>query len=410
MIDMLVLRCDFKRIFSNSVGGLCVPRWPDFPLASLGVPLEQSIDRDGQVFNTRHPWEKIPSSYESMAFKIFDHRYDLLDSFYIEIKASPAKIMQGHNVYGSDDFYDCCFALLELLSMTYPQLVEQLDNFSWRLAQIDITYSFRARDDSEARAFINALHSVSHGQVRPRKGYDGTAYFGVKKSRLKNIKVYLKSSEVLETISHNLKRPDGELLNEVYTPELLAFSEGLIRWEVSLFHRYFERREHSMLLKDIFRHGLFSSKNQQIFWGAATQDLFTALDGQVMKHVNETDLQAALRLKFTKATKSGNSSTALADAAFRTYRCICRDGWAVTRDLMALRTFNRHVKMLTESGVSRAALQNMKGLHDGAEVIPFVRFIQVDFCAQYPDWYTPPPPKHVYQPEDKPQLRLVVNS
>jgi II/X family phage/plasmid replication protein len=108
MIDKLVLRCDFLRVR----GGLGDDRWPDFQLAALGIPLEQSIDAEGQVYNTRHPWESIPSSYEGMAFKVFDHRFDPLDKFYIEIKASPAKLMQGHNVYGSSDFTTavCTFA------------------------------------------------------------------------------------------------------------------------------------------------------------------------------------------------------------------------------------------------------------------------------------------------------------
>lgn len=90
MIDKLVLQCEFLKVGYPA-------RYPGFYLAELGVPLEQSINRDGQVFKTRHPWESIPSSYESMAFKIFDNRYDGLDKFYIEIQASPAKLMQGHN-------------------------------------------------------------------------------------------------------------------------------------------------------------------------------------------------------------------------------------------------------------------------------------------------------------------------
>jgi len=107
MIDKLVLRCDFLKAGYPA-------RWPSFHLVELGVPLEQSVNRYGQVFRTRHPWESIPSSYESMAFKIFDNRYDGLDQFYIEIQASPAKLMQGHNIFGSSDFYDCCQTLINL--------------------------------------------------------------------------------------------------------------------------------------------------------------------------------------------------------------------------------------------------------------------------------------------------------
>lgn len=400
MIDKLVLRCPFRR----EPAFLGIDRWPDFQLAALGIPLEQSIDAEGQVYNTRHPWESIPSSYDGMAFKVFDHRYDPLDKFYIEIKASPAKLMQGHNVYGSSDFYDCCMHLMELLCMTYPSLADLLDHESWELAEIDITYSSRARDNQEARAFINALGNVSYGQTKSRTGYDGTAYFGKKNSRLKKIKVYSKGPEVAETIKGNSRKADGELLNEVYTLELLAFADGLVRWEVSLYHRYFERLGIPTLLKQIFFTNALSPKQLTNYWTLATSDLFNALKGQTMKVINDDDIKEQLRARFSKTGKTGKVSTVAPDAAFRTYRDIRRDGWLIARGSMVTRTFDRHVRMLTDCGLSRAALQNMNGLDDGSQIIPFVRFIQVDFAAQFPEGYVQPAPKHVYQPNP---LRLV---
>lgn len=401
MIDKLVLRCSFqkqKRMFDDI--------WPDMQLGSLGIPLEQSIDRDGQVFNTRHPWESIPSSYEGMAFKVFDHRFDMLDMFFIEIKASPAKIMQGHNVFGSDDFYDCAMHMWELLAYAYPDLFGLLDHLTWSLSQIDITYSSRAKDDREAKSFINALQNVSYGQTKSRTGYDGTAYFGKKNSRLKKIKVYAKEAEVVQTIKKNVVKIDGELLNQVYTPDLMAFSKGLIRWEVSLYHRYFERLNISTNLKEIFKHSLFNPANLRNYWHLATHDLFNALKGQEMKVLNDQEIQTALRAKFSKVSKkTGKVSTAAADSAFRTYRDLKRDGWQVTKDAYAARTFYDHVAMLCESGLSRAALQNMDGMNDGATIIPFVRFITVDFESQFPDWYKPEPPKFVYKPN--PLLKAV---
>jgi II/X family phage/plasmid replication protein len=286
--------------------------------------------------------------------------------------------------------------------------VPYLDFDSWSLRQIDITFSSRAKDDREARAFINALQNVSYGQAKCRTGYDGTSYFGKKNSRLKKIKVYLKPAEVRETIRKNLSQPDGELLNEVYTPQLLGFTAGLIRWEVSLYHRYFERLGLSCRLDDIFLNRTFAPNHLCTFWQIATLDLFTALKGQTMKIIDNSEIQDALRAQFSKTGKRGKVSTVLADSAFRTYRDIRRDGYVITRDSMSRTTFHYHVKMLTECGLSRAALQNMHGLNDGADIIPFVRFIGVDFAAQHPDWYTHPEPQHVYKPVDTtPYLRLV---
>lgn len=405
MIDMLVLRCDFAKI-QNPMVDTPMPIFPDFRLSELGIPVEQSVDRDGEVFNTRHPWESIPSSYDSMAFKVFDHRYDELDKFYIEIKASPAKIMLGHNVFGSSDFHDCCWSLMELLYETYP-FCEHLDHSSWSLAQIDITYSSRAKDTNESKAFINALHSVSFGQTKCRTGYDGTAYFGKKNSRLKKIKVYSKYPELVEVMKKNERKPDGHLINEFITPEIQEFSKGLIRWESSLYSRYFERLGiPSLKLKDLFLHNTFSPENQIQFWQKSTADLFKALAGQTMKILNDHEIKQQLRANFSKVSaKTGKTSTAAADNAYRTYLDIRRDGYHNTMESMARRTFYDRLTMLTDCGLSRAALQNMDGIKDGAQIIPFVRFIQVDFCNQLPEGYQLPPPKHIYQP--KPLLQLV---
>jgi II/X family phage/plasmid replication protein len=408
MIDKLVLRCEFTKTVMLQDG---TKTWSLFPLAALGVPTEQSITSGGEVYATRHPWECIPSSYEDMAFKVFDNRTDCAKGFahfFIEIKASPAKIMQGHNVYGSVDLYNCSMTMIELLLNTYPQLGQHLDFQSWFLAQIDITYSSRATTNEEARLFINALQNVSFGQTKSRTGYDGTAYFGKKNSRLKKIKVYFKLAELLETIKKNEKRKDGELYNEVFTPDLLGFSQGLIRWEVSLYHRYFERMGLSCYLRDIFINQTLTPTYLQRYWQSATSDLFNALEGQHMKILNDNEVQAALRAMFTKTSeRTGKTSTALADSAYRTYRDIRRDGWDITKSLMAKNTFHVHVRMLTECGLSRAALQNMNGLDDGAQIIPFVRFIQVDFGAQFPPDYVQPEPRHVYQPKPTTHLRLV---
>lgn len=404
MIDMLVLRCNFKKQANpNKLGEL---EYPMFKLDELGIPLEKSIDRDGNLSNTRHPWERIPSSFEGMAFKVFDHRFDSQDSFYVEIKASPAKLMQGHNVFGSSDFYNCCWTMFELLYDVYPDLCEKLDFLSWSLVQIDITYASRAKNNQEARAFINALQNVSYGHTKSRTGYDGTAYFGKKNSRLKKIKVYHKAAEVAETVKKNETKPNAAALAEIYTDELLNFSDGMIRWEVSLYHRYFERLGITTNLKETFKTNAFSPTYLQNYWRLATSDLFTALKGQSMKIINDSEVKAALRLKFSKTSKkTGKISTTAADSAFRTYRNIRRDGYEVVSDEMCRMTFHRHLKMICECGVSRAALQNMTGLDDGAKIIPFVRFINVDFGAQFPDWYEQPAPKHVYEP----QQRKIVN-
>lgn len=389
MIDKFVFRCDFLKEFFPAQG--CFD-FPVFGLVELDIPLDASFAADGTRTNLRHPWERIPSSFEGMAFKVFDTRYKGgNEAFFIEIKASPAKLMQGHNIFGSVDFCDCALRLILLLFKTYPVLSSKLDFSTWYLAQIDITYSSRALNDKEAKRFVNALANVSSGQTKSQTSYDGTAYFGKKNSRLKKIKVYAKHSEVLATIKKNEKKKDAF----VYSEQLLDFSKGLIRWEVTLYHRYFERKGISCGLSEIIDSGSFSFEFLRNYWVAGTFDLFKALEGQEMKIVDNNAVLDALRTQFSKiSAKTGKFSTVAPDGAFRTYRDISRDGWKNVRDLLPIRTFNHHVKMLCEIGLSRAALQNMNGLDDGSKIVSFAEYMNVDFDAQHPDWFVPKPPTY----------------
>jgi II/X family phage/plasmid replication protein len=391
MIDKFVFRCGFLKEWNPARN--CMD-FPFFKLHELEIPLQVSLSCSNGEYvkdNTRHPWERIPSSFDGLAFKVFDNRFNGLESFYIEIKASPAKLMQGHNIFGSVDFCDCALHLILLLCKAYPVLALKLDFSTWSLVQIDVTYSSRANNDKEAKRFINALGKVSSGQTKSQTGYDGTAYFGKKNSRLKKIKVYAKHPEVLETIKKNEKKKDAF----EYSAQLLDFSNGLIRWEVSLYHRYFERLGISCDLSDIIESGSFSTVYLRNYWRLGTSDLFKALQGQEMKVVDDNAVLDTLRAQFSRTSeKTGKVSTAFADSVFRTYLNLRRDGWQNVKDLMVRNNFQVHVRTLCECGLSRAALQNMNGLDDGSKIISFAEFMQVDFDAQYPDWYVPEPPKY----------------
>jgi II/X family phage/plasmid replication protein len=388
MIDKITLRCDFKNLPLPKTadlhtfvdGDLSKSRHDyadyanDFLLGLVDVQL--SIDADGNMSNLRHVWESLPSSYSSMAFKVFDNRDTQLHSFYIEITASPAKLMLGHNLYGSSDFKACAYYMIWLLKSSYVQLFEFLDMTTWFVVSVDITYFSRANSQLEAKEFINALHRVSYGQTKSRTGYDGTAYFGKKNSRLKKIKIYSKYAETLEQKKKDIKK--------VLTDELVVWSDSMIRFEVSLFHRYFQRRELDCNLSNVI--DWLGVDMCEELWMCATADLFKAFEGEefVMK---EDDVHQRLREKFFKVSeKTGNISYAAADAAFKTYRFIKNDGWLAVFESMPRRTFYRHVAMLQEIGLSRVVLQNMNGIE--SNVIPFMRFVTVEFGKQFPDGVT----------------------
>ena len=71
---------------------------------SLEIPLAARAvykDDEGKEHNSAlfHPFERVPTHFTGMAMKVF---FDSTYAPYVQIKASPAKLIQGHNVFGSD--------------------------------------------------------------------------------------------------------------------------------------------------------------------------------------------------------------------------------------------------------------------------------------------------------------------
>jgi len=371
MIDKLVLRCAFSDQIMVKI-------------EELDIPMEASIAADGEVYDLRHAWEKIPSSYAPMAFKVFDFRDSAKEgTAFIEIKASPAKIMQGHNVFGSDDLKLCALALIELLCETYPLCFSELDQATWEVVEVDITYFSRLKDQRETHQFINALQNVSSGQTKSRTGYSGTAYFGKKNSRLKSIKVYDKEGEVNEYLKKLEKQGDTSDLMKFYTPELIEFTKGMVRWEVTLKKRWFERRKIPTQLTRFIHQ--FNPIN---YWTEATKDIFKSLEGEEMRIIKDDKVKEKLRSKYPTINKNTNNITyGKADSIYRTYRAIKSEGWQEALNSMSRATFYKHVNFIIDSGISKIYLQNLKGDGLACEVIPFVRFLEVKFEQQFPDNY-----------------------
>ncbi len=390
MIDMLVLRCPIRRTESfNYDSGFPVLVQDDYiKLSDLKIPLEAALCPDGEQIGLVHKWEKIPSSYANLAFKVFDFRgssnKNYIQDFFIEIKASPAKIMQGHNLYGTDDLWTCAQALVHLFIESYPVAFEYLDSRYWTVEQIDITYHSWCKSEREALQFVNALQNVSNGQTRgatSRAGtvYSGTAYFGKKDSRIKKIKVYAKLLEVINYLKKLDKSGDKKNLKQFYPQALLDWALGMVRWESSIKSRWLERRGHSTNLFELCK-----TFDAEAFWKESTLDIFKALKGKEMRLIKDENVERELKERYPTITKHGTISYTKAVGAYRVYRAIKSEGWQEARRTIPTGSFSRAIEMLQGCGLSKAVLQNLQGDGIKCEVIPFIRFIEINFNEQTP--------------------------
>ena len=161
---------------------------------------------DGTKTVTRlyHPFESIPSSNSSLAYKI---RVGGKNYFpHIELNASPAKLLTGHNAYGTTDFEKCISALLYVFYTTFPGITDCLDVHLAEVTHMDFTYTAHVDNLFIAKQVIHALRHVSSGQVRTSKeSYETSVLWNAGSTHCVR-EVYLKHFEVRRQIESLTKK------------------------------------------------------------------------------------------------------------------------------------------------------------------------------------------------------------
>lgn len=393
-------------------------------IESLGIPLTAQITVDEQTGekhtdHLRHPWESLGTGFTPMAMKVFHQSMGKRLMPGVELKASPAKLLQGHNVFGPTSIEAGALVMLKWLAGTYPKLYSMLRVDQTEVYDLDCTFSARLPDERTALQAIQAIRGVSNGQTKGRgDDYQTTAYFGAKDSRLRRLKVYLKHPEFLRQYEDAKRAGRGDIsalrtLRVLSDPRLQQWSENLIRMEATVAKRWLNRRDIPNKLSDLIRHQELMAENGVCFiqwcWEQVTKELFAAFEGISMRVIKDEKVLAALLEKFTKPAKGkwtkgrveagitipsiyveGKPSETVARNVFRTYRSIKDYGWQETMDSMSRRTFYDHVSKICECGLSKAALQKLKQSDQANNVVPLLRFVAVDFSCQRPSWYVEP--------------------
>jgi len=373
-------------------------------LESLGVPLQAEISRgdDGQLQADylRHTWESVGTGFTPMAMKVFHQSLGKRLMPGVELKASPAKLLQGHNVFGPTSIRKGAEVMFMWLAGAYPKLFSMLSVENAQVYALDCTYSSRLPDERTALQVIQALTNISNGHTKSRgDNYQTSAYWGSKDSRLKKLKAYLKHTEYdaqLEEAKRAGRRDlsMARVVKVMSDPRLIEWTRYLLRMEATVMHRWLERRHiPSQLVGLIEYQEKLESEGRcliQECWQDVTKDLFAAFEGIQMRVIDDEKVLAALIKKHLKFDKKGKPNESHARNLFRTYRSLKDYGWEETQASMSKATFYRHISEICEAGLSKAALQKLHEHDRSNNVVPLLRFVQVDFGAQRPHWYVEP--------------------
>lgn len=404
MLDHLCINAPFESSF-YSVDSEGRYFFIDVDPHSLEIPLaSRSVYKDeyGEVHNSAlfHPYESVPTHFTGMAMKVF---FDSAYEPYVQIKASPAKLLQGHNVFGSDNIEQGAMEMIGFLHEAYPVLARMLDWSKAWVSHIDVTYSARLKDQNTAHKVLDFLGNVSNGQTRiSKKAYDTSRYWGGATSRLLNHKCYLKHDEFLaqfaeqQQLAKKMDKSAMRVVEIMSDQRLIDWTIGLLRFESRLKKRWLERNGIPTNLFELIR---FQKQNPyllQTLWTKATHSIFQALRGQTMKLTDDKSVLEAIERSEIVLTKSGKVSHTKVRNLFAMYCLIREKGITELKANYSKTSFHRLISDLCLCGFSKAYLQNLH-TEKANNIIPFVKLIEIDFNQQLPEWYLEPNSQFNYQ-------------
>lgn len=412
MIDLLQLSIPFKSEHVIEVrsadgrGGYYIDmekiaRHTGLRLTARDVEFE--ISGDLKVTGLTHPYESLPSHFASLAMKV--HQGSNLAPPRVELKASPAKLLQGHNVFGPIDVALCAEALFTPFCLAMPLLADFLNFEETYIAKIDCTFSARLKSINQTRQVMDILRNVSNGQTKSTKStrsqtYASTMYWNETSYSVRR-KAYLKQPELqadLERCKRELRcKPNDESLkrriNILSNPDLIEWAALLVRFEVSLFPRkLYNLNIPTKLFELISYQNEYEKEGRNLIydmWCAGFNELFESFKGTVMNIYDDEKILELLKSTYHSITPKGNVTYSKAQRIFGFYRRLVNEGYYEVFKTMPGKSFYRNINELISAGISKAQLQNLQSEKNN-NVIPLVQLIQVDFRQQYPDWYVEP--------------------
>lgn len=426
MLDTLILHIPIREEFCVVNGNLHSIRGDvaDYQIRAVPSYFKRALDGSITHGDLFHPYESLPSSYSGMAMK-FNAVNVANTRPYVSLNAS-VKILQGHNVFGGESVKNLSCEMLALLRSVYPAFFSCLDIQNASISCIDSTFSARLDNPDLIAPCLRFLSNISSGHRKSdtdKRDFYNTVYWGGKTSRLGGCKVYGKHNEMMveiDKLRDNVAKGyvASQRRLDVFTPDLLEWSRGLLRFESSTKKRKLELLNIPSNLWQFIRHQGMDKDLLTRLWRMWFNPVFEAMKGDFELH-NSDDVDVLARCRAVLWTQkkvpfslappfvlsfpadfskcyfavSNPVKYTRANNAFNFYQLVRSQGFTVMKSRMSSSAFSRAVISLELCDFPRSVLQN---LHDEKPVtIPFRDLVQIDFTKQIPDWYTPVISSHI---------------
>lgn len=351
--------------------------------------------QDGETTVTRlyHPFESIPSSNSSLAYKIRAGGKNYFP--HVELNASPAKLLTGHNAFGTADFEKCISALMYVFYTAFPKISDVLDYQLAEVTQMDFTYSAHVENLFVAKQIIQALRHVSAGQIRTSKETYETSVLWNAGSTHCVREVYLKHFEIKRQIEQLTKKQKQSpkhyqafQLQMLQSESVQAFSQNAVRFEAKCKKRMFKRLGIPTLVNKLLTYEQsFKGDLAQMMWTESFREILSTFEGADVNVYDDEEVLKSLKAKYNTTNKDGKLNYTKALRVFRFFRSIKNEGFEAVKSTTPEKTFYRNLNELT-AVVPRSQLQNMHSIK--TNVVPLIRLVNVDFAKQHPADYVEP--------------------
>jgi II/X family phage/plasmid replication protein len=391
---------DFVRfaipIIPTHVRSLDNHHWFNGDIRDFGVPaatrhvskLDDGTTITGELY---HPYESLPSDYTDMAMKFFTNTMNTPP--YVEIKGSPLKLLQGHNVYGFECLELASDHMLGMLMEAFPLLIPILDFANTEILHLDTTYLIRLPHQNMVQPMLDYMANLSAGHRKTREvKYSNYISYGNDAASIRP-KIYGKFEEVKSQLNKIQKKADKGCMRSkalvCAMHDVLPFSNAVLRLEARISKTYMSKNGIPTNLYQLIKFQQDQPELLLRLWHVAFDPILNTMKGKYMNFSNDGEILDLLRSKLVTYTKTGKQSFTKANNAYKFYCLMRQVGFEATKDLYRESTFYDALELLKACDISRSHLQNLAKNPNG-KVIPFVRLIELKMCDQLPHDYVQP--------------------
>ncbi|MEN8411933.1 phage/plasmid replication protein, II/X family [Acinetobacter bereziniae] len=406
MLDFLRLAIPINIAFVRSLDN---HHWFNGDIRDYGIPAATrhvSKSDDGQTItgDLYHPYESLASDFTDMAMKFYTNTMNTPP--YVEIKASPLKLLQGHNVYGFESIELGADQMLGMLIEAFPNLVPILDFERTEVLHLDTTYLFRLPHQNMVQPVLDYMANLASGHRKARQiKYENYITWGNDGASVRP-KAYGKFEEVKSQLNKIQKQADKGCQRSkalvCAMHDALPFANAVLRLEARICKTYMTKNGYPTNLFELIKLQHEQPELLLRLWHVAFDPILDTMKGKYMNFSSDGEILDLLKSKLVTYTKTGKPSYTKAMNAMKFYSLVRQMGLQATQKIYSKSQFHKCINSLLECEISKSHLQNLAKNPNG-KVIPFVRMFELKMCDQLPQDYQLP----VSQYTPKQRLHLV---